>query len=308
MFAAMIRRSPHAWLVRSVCASLALSPVAAQQRAIDRAVERAHDARTKQLDIWEDHSTFENAWLAETEHFAVRTTASYGLARDLAAGLETMLGHFHSVLGVDFTPPAALPVFVLPDRAAYNAFGEQHGEHHSSFYGSFHASNHPEQPVAVAWDPNPTLLRMHVTHSVVHQYLHRAFPASAGNRPAWVEEGLAAYFTSYWALEWTRQEYLRAKDDARLVSLPRILRDDVAAFSADTEVRMLQLAVLFDWLLRLREDTKSTQGDDGAMRGPFRDYLVAVLEGRDTRDLPFRAVLQDPAKLAADFAAFEFPQ
>ena len=317
--AAMIGRRPSCWFATSCAVFAAALPVRGQNgngdpvtktppRAVDRAVQRTHQRLAEKLDIWEDHSTFENAWLVKSEHFVVRTTVSHGLARDLASGLETMLGHFRTVLGIDFVPPAPLTVFVFPDRAAYNAFGEQHGEHHSSFYGSFHATGHPDQPVAVEWNRNPTLLRMHVTHSVVHQYLHHAFPGTVGNRPAWIEEGLAAYFTSYWNLAWTLQQYLRAKDDARLIALDKVLRDDIAAFATDTDARMLQLAVFFDWLLRLRDDTKSTPGEDGRMRGPFRDYLVAVLEGRDTGDLPFQQLLADREKLAAEFAAVEFPQ
>lgn len=290
----------------AMLAALPALPGQQTARALDRAIARMHAAITADLDIWTDHSTFENAWVGRTKNFTVRTTVSYGLARDIAVGLETMLGHFQRVLGTDFVPSAPLPVYVFPNRAEYNAFGEQHGEHHSSFYGSFHAPGHPEQPVAAEWNENGTLMRMQITHSVVHQYLRAAYPATATSRPVWIEEGLAAYFTHYWNPEWTLTEYLRAKEENRLVPLSTALRDNIAVYGARTDERMLQLAIFFDYLLRLREDTRSAPDENGRMRGPFRDYLIAVLEGRDPADEPFAALLADPARLQREFEAFDF--
>lgn len=281
-------------------------PQSLAKRIVGRAVERMHERVTEKLDVWEDHSTFENAWVATTDHFSVHTTTSYGEGKDIATGLETMLGHFQKVLGTDYVPPKPLPVFILPGRAAYNTFGENHGEAHSSFYGSFHALSHAQRPVAAEWIDNPTLLRMQITHSVVHQYLHEAFPQSVGRRPAWVEEGLAAYFTFYWDTKWTLQQYLRAKDEGRLLDLAKVFLDPIGRYGADTEARFLQLAIFFDYLLRLREDTKSTVGEDGKPTGAFRDYLMATLEGRSPIGQPFAGMLINRQKLAADFLAYDF--
>lgn len=283
-------------------------PANVSKRVLDRAVKRLHRDLTEELDIWVDRSDFANAWVATTDHFSVRTTKSYGLAKDLASGLETMLGHFRKVLGSDYVPPKPFPVFVLPGRADYNAFGESHGEHHSSFFGSFHALSHAERPVAAEWIDNPTLLRMQITHSVVHQYLHSAFPASVGKRTAWVEEGLAAYFTFYWDPKWTLDQYLLAKKDGRLLDLGKVLLQPISQYGNDTEVRMLQLAIFFDYLLRLREDTKTTIGEDGKPQGAFRDYLIATLEGRSPLALPFSRILINRAKLAQDFLDYDFSQ
>jgi hypothetical protein len=275
-------------------------------RALDRAVQRLHRELTANLDVWSDHSTWDKAWVARTPHFAVRTTRSYGLALDLARGLETMLAHFQRVLATDFAPPQPLAVFVFPTMADYNAFGNQFGEHHSSFYGSFHAPAHPENPVAVAWNDNATLLRMHVTHSVVHQYLAAAYPGA--QRPPWIEEGLAAYFATFWDYAWSLAEYERIKKDGQLLPLDRLLRDPIANYALDTHTRFVQLGMLFDWLLRFREDSRTTRDDEPEPRAPFRDYLQAILQGRDPTKLPFHAIQLDRQRLAADFRAFEFPK
>lgn len=282
------------------------TPPGATSRALARALDRMHKELTKDLDIWSDHSTFEKAWVGSTKNFRVLTTESYGTAKDIADGLETMLGHFQKVLGTDYVPKKPLPVFIYPDRAQYNAFGETHGENHSSFYGSFHATGHPEQPVAVEWNDNPVLLRMQITHSVVHQYLHEAFPASRGRRTAWLEEGLAAYFTHYWDPAWTLSEYQRNKADGRLIDLERALIDPIGSYGSDTDSRMLQLAVFFDYLLRLREDTKTIENEDGTSTGMFRDYLVGTLNGKMPMTLKFSSVLINRKKLAADFSDYEF--
>ncbi|MCK5945182.1 MAG: hypothetical protein KAI24_24545 [Planctomycetes bacterium] len=281
---------------------------AARVRAIDRALDRMHAELTRDLDVWSDHSTIENGWQASTEHFVVRTTRSYGLARDIAVGLETMLGHFQRQLGTDYAPSSPLPIVILPSRAEYNGFGDQHGQEHSSFYGSFFARAHPQQVVAAEYHENPTLLRMHITHSVVHQYLHFAYPQTSGNRPVWIEEGLAAYFTFYWKPDWMLERFVDARQKRRLVRLERILSSNIADFRNDTESRLLHLSMFFDYLIRFREDTRSAPDAKGRMRGAFRDYLVAVLEGRPTDGMHFAKLLEDPGELADQFGEFEFPK
>ncbi len=135
-------------------------------------------------EVFEDHSTWEKAWEATSRHFLVRTTHSYGLAAQLAQGLDVMLGHVQKTLGVEVAPPRRYHVYVLPSVADYNAFGNANGQEHSSCYGSFHAAAHPERAVAAVYDGNHSWLKMLVTHSMVHQYVQDAFPAA--RLPTWV--------------------------------------------------------------------------------------------------------------------------
>ena len=47
-------------------------------RALEGALNRVHERVGQNLDVWEDHSTWENAWVVETDYFSVRTTRSRG--------------------------------------------------------------------------------------------------------------------------------------------------------------------------------------------------------------------------------------
>lgn len=280
-------------------------PASPYLRALQRAVAEAQARAIQDLDVWEDHSSWDSAWEVRTEHFRVRTTRSYGEGMQIALGLENMLEHFQQALGTGFAPQEPLPVFLLPDRAAYNQFGEANGAEHSSFYGSFYADQHADQPVAVAWEANPVWLRMQITHSVVHQYLDRAF---SGSPPAWVDEGLAAYFSIYWAYPWAVTELERLKGDGELLPLSRLLSDPLPSYTQKTNTRFLQLGMLFYYLLRFRDDTRTTLPREAEQRAPFRDYLTAVLQGRDPSSLPVHSLLQDTGTLEKEFLAYQFPR
>jgi hypothetical protein len=273
---------------------------------VQRAIDRTHRGICKDLDVWQDHSQWENAWVARTPHFTVRTTKSHALARELGTGLEVMLGHFRDTLGVDHVPAQPFAVFVFATIAEYNAFGNANGQEHSSFYGSFHAVAHAESPVAAVWHENPILLRMQVTHSVVHQWLHSAFPGRT--LPVWLDEGLAAYFTTFWDQAWSLAEYRRLRSEGRLVKLDRILGDGIAAYGLDTHARFVALGQFFHWMLRHRDDTRTSPPGAEPAKAPFRDHVVALLNGTPPLDPAVERLLADRAKLAAEFAAFEFPE
>lgn len=284
------------------CTGLAAqTPAAATntQRLLQRANELAEARMHSKLAVWTDHSTWEKAWVVHSAHFAVRTTRSYGFGLDIAAGLEAMLKNFQSTLATDFAPDQPMQVQIHPDVAAYNAFGATNGDAHSSFYGSFYAPRLPEKPVAVAWDDNTTLLRMQTTHSVLHQYLGALHP----NAPVanWVHEGLAAYFSIYWDYSWGLGEFERLKAGGNLVPLAQLVNEPLTAYD---HPRLMELGMLFYWLLRYRDDTRSVD----ATNAPFRDFVNAILAGRDPSALPFAKLLADPAALDKDFRAFDFPR
>lgn len=273
---------------------------------LQRAIARSQLELAREHDIWEDHSTWENAWRARTEHYEVRMMRSYAWAENIAEGLEIMMGEFQKTLGIDFAPAERMKVFVFPDLASYNAFGEQHGEHHSSFYGSFWASNHPEQPVAAVEDRDEIGMKMQITHGALHQYLARAFPGSPA--PTFVHEGLAAYFAACWDYDRTLShlEFIRGRHE--YVPLDDLLEAPVSDYVNYTGQRFTELAMLFCYLLRFREDTRTTGPDEEVQQAPFRDYLLASLRGQDTSDMPVHQLLQDHERLGEEFAAYEFPR
>ncbi|MEM7204300.1 MAG: hypothetical protein AAF628_28835 [Planctomycetota bacterium] len=287
----------------SALAAQASSPATAA--ALERALTESARELAATSDIWEDHSTWENAWLHRSEHFEVTTTTSLGLARSLADGMETMLGQVQKELALRTAPPRRLQVFLYADIADYNRFGEEFGEHHSSFYGSFFASGHPQRPVAVVYQPNATLLRMHLTHSVVHQYVATAFPGVTLD--AWLSEGLAAYFSLFWDQAWARAEFARLRASDELFSLRELVSADIDDYSDRSHVRFIQLGTLFSYALHFREDTRTSPPGEEPAQAPFRDYIVATLRGQSTRGTPFEAVMSDLRALQRDFDEFEFP-
>jgi hypothetical protein len=273
-------------------------------RALDGALEQVREQVGTSIDIWEDHSTWETAWVVESDYFSVRTTLGYGFGMEVARGLETMLEHFQSTLGTEFAPETPLPVFVLPDLAAYNTFGDEFGTEHSSFAGSFYADAHPERVVAAAHADNLTWLRMQITHSVVHQFLAAAYPDET--IPTWIDEGLAAYFSLFWDYNWGLQEWARIR--AEKVPLPRLLGDALPQYTRDAHDRFIQLGMLFHYLILFREDTRTTLPNEEEQRGPFRDYLVGLIRGETDVDSPVHAVMSQLEELDQALLGFEFPR
>jgi len=272
--------------------------------ALDRALRRTGEEIAKSTELYEDHSTWEKAWVADSDHYTVRTVDSWFLAHDLAAGLEVMRGHFCDELALEAVPAGRCRVDLVPDVAMYNQLGANYDQH-SSFYGSFYAGNDSGQPVIAVFEPNPTLLRMQITHSALHQFLATAFPGRTA--PTWVNEGLAAYFSIYWDYDWGLSEFERLGDAGYLIPLSRLLGEDIAAYARQPHTHMMELGMLFYYLLRFREDTRTTTPDEAEPRSPFRDWLLATLRGQGTTGLPVSALLDDRAKLDQDFRAFEFP-
>ena len=278
-------------------------PVQPYREALDRALtdERAKVAETE---IWTDHSTWENAWVATSTHYEVRTTQSFGLARDLAGGLDTLQGFFRSVLGSSHVPAQRAKVFVFPDIAAYNQFGQaNNAAEHSSFYGSFHAVQAPDRPVAAVFDKNLTWLRIQITHSAAHQWLREAY---TNTPPTWVDEGLASYFSLYWHPRWGAGELRKIIAEDRFLPLATLLAEPITGYSNRTDQRFIELGMLCSYLFHYREDTRTVEADGTVVRAPFRDYVVALLEGRDTAALPVHALFLDLPALQQQFTTFEF--
>lgn len=286
-------------------AALTAAPAAADgplAKLLDQAIARSQAAVAKTTDIWEDHTTWERAWRVQTEHYEVRRLGSHADAFTLGANLEMMLANFQSDLAAEL-PKGDTPmkVFVFPKIDGYKQFGDDFGEHHSSIYGGFYAKENPDKPIASY--ENEDWLNIHVTNAALHQFVDRTFPAATP--PTWVTEGLAAYFcTYYWGnYPWALDKFNKLRESDRLIPLARLMGDSIEQYGTRTEDRMIQLGMLFAYLLKFREDTKTTQNE-----APFRDYLLAYLRNEDPKLHEAHNKTRNLRHLQREFAAFEFPR
>ena len=72
----------------SLAAAATLLPAAAAQEsiatALDRAIARTRAAVQKTTDLYEDHSTWTNPWVARSKYFEVRTVKSWAESSSIA--------------------------------------------------------------------------------------------------------------------------------------------------------------------------------------------------------------------------------
>jgi len=256
-------------------------------RAVERSIRSAGLRVRERIVLWSDHSSWDDPWVVESEHFRVQTTDRYHFGRKVALGLETMLGHFQRILAADGVPSQPLLVRIFPNVALYNAFGEDHGGVHSSILGSFWASGQPGAPVAVLRDQNDVLVQMWATHSAVHAFIGSAWPSR--QPPVWLVEGLASYFTFYWDQDWAVAEFRRAVDQGDYIPIGQVFSESIDAYTGDPHTRFVELGVLFNYLLHYNEDTRmSYDGEDRAEpAASFRSFLRHVLGGGATESHPF---------------------
>jgi hypothetical protein len=275
------------------------------EAAVRAGLAQAQAAMERSVVVAEDHSAWDKAWEVSSAHYTVRTTHSHWLASQLASGLDRMLQHFTSILAPAFQPGERFIVHVFPDIALYNSFGEQFGAHHSSIYGSFFAAGSAPPVVAAIQDPNITRLQMAVTHSAYHQFAARAFPGQT--IAAWIDEGLASYFSLYWAPEYGIDEHRRLLETDKFVPLPRLLGANVDAYGDNAHDRFMELGMLFTWLLHYREDTRlPAEAERAENPGRFASYLRTVLRGQRVQDKAMVDLVNDRASLEAGFRAEKF--
>lgn len=274
-------------------------------KVLAAAIEREGVDVRDEAKLREDHSTWENAWRVESEHYEVRTTQSRAFALDIAQGLDAMLRNFQSILDTDYLPPKKLPIYVFPNLPEYNKFGEQFGQEHSSYMGAFYSTEHPDRAVATYYVHDYTLMRMWITHAAAHQYIAAAFPQTP---PLWVGEGLAAYFEMYWGYNYGIDELARLKSVNRWIPVRRLLTEGIKDYEANGHDRWMELGMLFTYLMWEREDTKATIDERGRVSdGPFVGYLRVVLNGGNPRGLAVHSLLTDDlAQLDEDLQAYEF--
>ena len=277
------------------------------RRALSRTLQRAETEYLATLDLWVDHSRWDDPWLATSDHFEVRTIESYALAAEIAKSLEYLRGEWVKLLGTGNATAKKQAVWIFPNMAAYNQFGEgmsdQDAAQHSSAYASFYAGENAEQPVVTYFTPNRTQLGMWITHGAVHQYLQQSF---AARPPTWISEGLASYFALYWDWSWGAQELKRLAAGPRFVRIERLAQDPLQAYTGTADERFIELGMLFHYLLNFCPATKNgAEGQPDA--GPFREFLRAAVRGEDVSRTHFAQMFDEAADLLeSDLKEFDF--
>jgi hypothetical protein len=275
-------------------------------RALDRALERSQARLRERVELVDDHSTWEQAWEIGSENFNVKTPMNWYIGARLGRDLDAMLEHFRKLTRSNWRPQVPLPIYLFPNLGDYNTFGNDFGEHHSSVLGSFYATSHPERPVTMYFHVNPYYLGMWATHSAFHQFVAQAFTTTP---PTWFEEGLAAYFSIYyWDTAYGVGEFERIVRDGSFLPLSQLMREGVDAYPADPQTRFVELAMLFNYLLNYREDTRTQTNENGdILLAPAADFVADVLAGRDVSWNPVQELVSVRlAELEADLKAYDF--
>ncbi len=281
---------------------------ASLERALETAIDRAQERLVREVELWEDHSTWETAWEVTTENYRVRSTHSRYLASDLAEGLEGMLAVMRETLMTDpdWTSTEPFRIYVLPALADYTQFGNDHGAEHSSFYGSFYPAGHPERPVATFFHPNRDLVRMFATHSAFHQFVETAYDRRL---PEALTEGLASYFALWWDFDYGVEEWEKMKRERRTIPLAQLLTTPVTGFTDRPNERLFELGMLVAYLLHHHPETRTIREDGEIWQAAFSEYLDVYLTGDDVELHPVHDLLSARLpELERDFFAYEFPR
>jgi len=248
------------------------------RRVLERASDREH-RKILQTDLSVDDRDWSTAVEISSRYYVVKTTNPIH-GRRLGSSLDRQLERMQELLQTSYTPPRPFPVWILPTVQEYSTLGEASDEH-SSFYASYYSPNDPGRPVICLYSLKQNTFD--VLHSAVHQYVDAAFPRRI--RKTWISEGLAHYLclnVSEHYRDWaSAQHSLKIPRYTPLSSL--VHEEGLGRFGNSTQasVRLLQLALLFRFLL---EELPDTARDELEPEASFAVYLREVLEGREPRD------------------------
>lgn len=275
-------------------------------RALTEAVAAEQARLMDQKDLFQDHSTWDKAWVVESKYYSVRTTHSRFLGLDIANGLDMMLEHFQALLGTDFVPAERVSVMILPTIPEYNAIGQNNNEPaHSSFYGSYFSTS--TNAIVVLYDPNHIELKFRVTHSAFHNYVQAAIGRTP---PQWLDEALASYFAFYWSYPYCVSEHLRLVEGRRFIPLRTLLNSNDQQFGGNAHDTMSEMATLVNYLRWRRPGTRAELDENGdIVSDPFGKYVQAVVRGRSTANMEIHELFTTRlGELEADFRGYRFPK
>ena len=279
----------------------------AARRSLDEALERAQNNLERKLELYQDRSTWERAWVGRSAHYEVRSTLNRYFAKRTAEELEASLDLFRETLLTDWRPPTPQQVYVFPDLDQYSQYGDANGAEHSSFYGSYYASTTPERAVATYQYNQRNLLRMWITHSAFHQFVDQAFERDL---PLWVEEGLASYFAIRPYYNWAVAELNRVRQRRGAIPFVQLLSNTPANYADRPDDRLLELGMLFIYLFDFHPESRTQRRGSEIWLAPLSEYLNALLTSDDFQYHPLHRLLSNDGMAAVemDYRAFAFPR
>lgn len=285
-------------LVANAAAASAPASPSTGEAALERATARISARLCESKTLWEDHSSADDPWVVRTEHYEVRTTKPYYVARHLADGLETMAWHFQNVLGRAPRGGRAL-VRIFNTIEEYNGFGGNAGTH-SSIYGGYYADQAPESPIAIVYSDEALRRGIWATHAATHHYLATTFP---GEHPTWLVEGLACYFETYWDAGWAERGLRQLIDSGNYVRMRQVMSiGSIDDYANNSGTYFAQLRAFFRFLLHHHPDTHLPVAGDPHALTSFATYVIELLEGGDGEEHPFaQEILGDEEALGELF-------
>ena len=98
----------------------------------------------------------------------------------------------------------------------------------------------------------------------------------------------------------------RLKDEGRLIPLRQLLSEPLASYLEEPHTRLIELGMLFTYLVHVREDTRTVAEGEQVVQAPFRDYVRGALRGQNVTTQPVHALLNaDLDQLQQDFFAYQ---
>ena len=281
------------------------APDGAYEKLMDRVLAKAQAElqKTTKLHVVRPWAT---AWTTTSKYYVVKTTESYAQAKALAKSFDQMAPLIQGLIKPDFTWPNPMPVWIVPDVANYNQIGTAGGaDAHSSNYASHFSQGSTGKPVVVLDQPNTQYVKILATHSLVHQFIDRAYPNSQAR--AWVQEGLCSYFSMYWDWKWGASELARYKKAKALIPIRILLSRNVDSMGSKMDQHFIELGMFFNYMLHYREDTKSTIDGNKVQEGQFADYIRKTLAGKNIADhFIQKLIFRKTRDIEADFRAQKF--
>lgn len=156
----------------------------------------------------EYHSSWDNAWEIDSEHYMLITNKDYDYAIDAIKKAEKTYAELAKFFNDE--PQLygdKLYIYMFKNRDEYNQFGKdntgQEEGHRQSVFGGFYAAGHPDTPAAInsEYDESTKFdwTEPNLYHTLTLQYIAEVQPNITS---AWLRESIVSYFQRFAFYQW----------------------------------------------------------------------------------------------------------